>query len=153
MSDSIDAVEHQKHATAIAELKSETTGLKEGLTEVKGGLRDLSSDMKTILSAVQSNAGNKSPISMGAALGLFLTFCIGGMTLVILPMQQETDKRRLEQDEESRLHAANLKAAEVRLYVHAVDAASTNGQQDGKIDCIQTQLDAVDNKGPRGATK
>ena len=155
MSDSIDAVEHQKHATAIAELKSETTGLKEGLTEVKGGLRDLSSDMKTILSAVQSNSGNGKPSigAIAACAGLMLTVCIGFMTSVIMPMQEATDKRRVEQDEEDRISADNLKSVNDKLYTLAVDTARKEGELDGELRSQGRQLRDIDNTGPRGSNK
>ena len=135
MSDSIDAVEHQKHATAIAELKSETTGLKEGLTEVKGGLRDLSSDMKTILSAVQSNASNSKPSigAISACAGLMLTVCIGFMTSVIMPMQEATDRRRVEQDEHDREAANDLASVNDKLYKLATETARKEGEFEGEM--------------------
>lgn len=180
MTDNIDAVEHQKHATAIAELRSDTNGLKEGLTEVKGGLRDLSSDMQTILSAVQTNnkSGLSSVITCG---GLGLTFLIGFMTLVILPMQESTDKRRLEQDEKNKrqsvinaniaresgrhevsenryeswlqVHSLELKTLHREVSSHAIAEARVEGELKGRLDCMQTQLNAVDSKGPRGTSK
>ena len=151
MSDNIDVVEHQKHATAIAELRSDTNGLKEGLSEVKGGLRDVSTDMKAILSAVQSNKADSKPSlgSMVACIGLVLTICIGFMTSVIMPMQEATDKRRVEQDEEDRIFAANLKASDDRIYTHAVTVAGVEGELRGKLESMQTQLNAVDTYGPR----
>ena len=151
MNDSINPVEHQKHATAIAELRSDTNGLKEGLSEVKGGLRDVSTDMKTILSAVQSNKADSKP-SLGSivgCVGLVLTICIGFMRSVILPMQEATDKRRVEQDEDDRISADNLRLSNDRLYDHAVKVAGVEGELRGKMAGMQTQINAMDNNGPR----
>ena len=151
MNDSINPVEHQKHATAIAELRSDTNGLKEGLSEVKGGLRDVSTDMKTILSAVQSNKADSKP-SLGSivgCVGLVLTICIGFMRSVILPMQEATDKRRVEQDEDDRIAADNLRLSNDRLYDHAVKVAGVEGELRGKMAGMQTQINAMDNNGPR----
>ena len=152
MSDSIDAVEHQKHATAIAELRSDTNGLKEGLSEVKGGLRDVSADMKTILSAVQTNAASSKPSlgAIAASVGALVAVCLGFMTSVIMPMQEATDKRRVEQDEEDRIFAANSKSSDDRLYQHAVTVAGVEGELRGKLESMQTQLNAVDTHGSRG---
>ena len=141
MSDNIDAVEHQKHATAIAELRSDTNGLKEGLTEVKGGLRDLSSDMKTILSAVQSNSRNGSSDLM-KFIGAFGAFLFGFMTLIIMPMQERTDKRRLEQDDKNKLQHAN-----------AISNARDFGELKGRVGCLERLAVAIDSSGPRGANK
>jgi hypothetical protein len=180
MSDMIDAVEHQKHAEAIAGLKTETAGLKDGLTEVKGGLRDLSSDVQAILVAVQSN--NKSGLnSVYTCAGLGLTFLVGFMTLVILPMQESTDKRRLEQDEKNKrqsvinadiaresgrhevseqryeswlqVHSSELKILHREASTHAIAEARFAGELKGRIDCIENQVNAIDYTGPRGATK
>jgi hypothetical protein len=180
MNDMIDAVEHQKHAEAIAGLKTETAGLKEGLTEVKGGLRDLSSDMQTILSAVQNNnkSGLTGVITCG---GLGLTFLIGFMTLVILPMQEATDKRRIEQDGKNKrqsiinegiaresgrhevseehyeswlsVHSTELKVLHREVSANAIKEARLAGELKGRIDCIENQVNAIDYTGPRGSTK
>jgi hypothetical protein len=135
MSDNIDAVEHNKHAEAIAQLRSETTGLKEGLSEVKGDLRHLSSDIQNVLTAVQSNVSSGKP-SLGAivaCVGLVLTVCIGFMTSVIMPMQEATDKRRVEQDEEDRAAASNLADVNDKLYQLATDSARIEGEFEGEL--------------------
>ena len=155
MSDSINPVEHQKHATAIAELRSDTNGLKEGLSEVKGGLRDVSADMKTILSAVQSNKADSKPSlgAISASVGLVLTVCIGFMTSVIMPMQEATDNRRVEQDEEDRISASNLQSVNDKVYKLAVDSARKEGELDGELKSQGRQLRDIDNTGPRGSSR
>ena len=105
MSDTIDAVEHQKHATAIAELKTENIGIKESLSEVKGSVRDVAANVDKVVALIQSNtASNKPNIGLLVTCGgLILSAGLGFMTLVILPMQEDTDKKRIEQGDRNKL--------------------------------------------------
>jgi hypothetical protein len=135
MSDSIDAVEHQKHATAIAELKTENVGIKESLSEVKGSVRDVAANVDKVVTLIQSSATNSKP-SLGvviAGVGLVLTVCIGFMTSVIMPMQEATDKRRVEQDEQDREAANDLASVNDKLYKLATDSARTEGEFEGEM--------------------
>jgi hypothetical protein len=173
MSDTLEGAMHQKHETLLAEHGSEIKALHRGQDEMRG-------DIKTILSAVQSN--NKSGISsVVTCAGLALTFLIGFMTLVILPMQEATDKRRIEQDGKNKrqsiinegiaresgrhevseehyeawlqVHSTELKVLHTEVSANAIAEARFAGELKGRIDCIENQVNAIDYTGPRGATK
>jgi hypothetical protein len=183
MSDNIDAVEHQKHATAIAELKTENVGIKESLSEVKGSVKDVASNVDKIVLLMQSNAnGNKPSLgAIGTCGALILSFGIGFMTLVILPMQEDTDKRRLEQDDKNKLqeainattaresgehtisekhydgwlevNAEELKKLHDVVSLHAIKEAQAYGELKGKLEGIENQTNAIDYYGPRNVVE
>ena len=173
MSDTLEGAMHQKHEALLAEHGTEIKALHRGQDEMRG-------DIKTILSTVQGNSksGLSSVITCG---GLGLTFLIGFMTLVILPMQEGTDKRRLEQDEKNKrqsvinaniaresgrhevseqryeswlsVHSSELKLLHREAAEHAIAEARFAGELKGRIDCIENQVNAIDYTGPRGANK
>jgi hypothetical protein len=91
---------HQKHEAILAEHGTEIKALHRGQDEMRG-------DIKTILSAVQSNANANKPNMpfLATCGGLVLTFLLGFMSLVIMPMQELTDKRTEEQDDKNKQHA------------------------------------------------
>jgi len=156
MNDMIDAEMHQKHENRLTQAETQIQGLTNTTVRIEANVEKVDGKCEAILNAVNSN--NKSSSKSGtstvktfAALGL--TVIVGFMTVVNVPMRESIDERRLEQDEKNKLQAANLKLAEVSIFDQAVDSSYTNGKQDGIIECIQTQLNAVDDKGPRGSTK
>jgi hypothetical protein len=183
MSDNIDAVEHQKHATAIAELKTENIGIKESLSEVKGSVRDVAANVDKVVALIQSNtASNKPNIGLLVTCGgLILSAGLGFMTLVILPMQEDTDKKRIEQGDRNKLqdiinartsresgqhevserhydgwlmvNAGELKKLHDVVSVHAIKEAQAYGELKGRLDCIENQVNAIDYTGPRRSTK
>ena len=162
-------VMHQKHEAILAEHGTEIKALHRGQNEMRG-------DIKTILSAVQGNS--KSSLSgVITCAGLALTFGLGFMTLVILPMQEDTDKRRLEQDDKNKrqtlinvdsakesgrhevserhyeswlkVHTNDLKEVNLAVSSHAINEARIIGILSGRLDCIEKQVNAMDNSGLR----
>jgi hypothetical protein len=156
MSDNIDAEMHQKHENRLTQAETQIQGLTQTTVRIEANVEKVDGKCEDILNAINANNrnGNKSELSsVKTYAGLALGVLVGFMTLVILPMQESIDKRRLEQDEKNKLHSTHLKAAEDRHYQHAVDVAYKNGEQDSKLECMQNQLNAIDYTGPRGATK
>ena len=164
---------HQKHEAILAEHGTEIKALHRGQDEMRG-------DIKTILSAVQGSSKN-SLSGVITCAGLALTFGLGFMTLVILPMQEDTDKRRLEQDDKNKLqalinvesakesgrqevseahyeswlrvHTNDLKEVHSEVSSHAISEAMTIGNLSGRLDCIEKQVNAMDNLGLRSELK
>lgn len=154
MNDTFDAEMHQKHENRLTQAETQIQGLTQTTVRIEANVEKVDGKCEAILNAVNSNNKNSnksdaSSIKTFASLGL--AFLVGFMTLVILPMRESIDERRLEQDEKNKLQSANLKLAEVSIFAQAVASAYTNGRQDGTIDCIKTQLNAVDDQGPRGS--
>ena len=173
MSDNLESAMHQKHEALLAEHGTEIKSLHRGQDEMRG-------DIKTILSAVQSN--NKSGVAnFLVCAGIGVSGLTALMTLVILPMQESTDQRRLEHDEKNKrqsvinaniaresgrhevsekryadwlqVHSSELKLIHRESADRAIAEARASGVLKGRLDCIENQVNAIDYTGPRGATK
>jgi len=173
MSDNLESAMHQKHEALLAEHGTEIKALHRGQDEMRG-------DIKTILSAVQGN--NKSGVTnFIVCAGIGISGLTALMTLVILPMQESTDNRRLEQDEKNKrqsvinaniaresgrhevsedryeswlqVHSTELKLLHREASSRAIADARHAGELKGRLDCIESQVNAIDYTGPRNPIK
>lgn len=167
---------HQKHEALLASYGTEIKILHKGQDEMRGDMKAMSNDMKSILSAVQSNSTSGTN-GIAKMAGAGLTFLVGFMTLIIMPMQEDTEKRRLEQDEKNKLqaeinaviaresgrhevnenryegwlqeHGEDIKDVNHEIAAQAIEQARQMGHIVGRLESIERQVNAIDSTGLR----
>ena len=167
---------HQKHEALLASYGTEIKILHKGQDEMRGDMKAMSTDMKSILAAIQSKDSSGSS-GMMKFTGAGLTFLVGFMTLIILPMQDDIEDRRLEQDEKNKLqaeinavmakesgrhevnedryegwlqeHGEDIKDVNHEIADQAIEQARLMGHIVGRIESMERQVNAIDSTGLR----
>jgi hypothetical protein len=183
MSDNMDSAMQQEHGSTIAQHVILIDGLQKGQDNLNARQDVMGGDIKTILSMFQANTqanvtASKPKLGFLATCGaIVLSAGLGFMQLVIIPMQEDTDKKRIEQGDRNKLqdvinasnaresgqhevserhydgwlkvNAEELKKLHDTDSEHAILEAREYGVLKGRLDSIENQLNAVDYYGPR----